>query len=96
MYPYVNLPVTAKLSYVMKKELTAGTQRIPAAPDMNVASKTRELVNRILPEDCRIKTRQDAWYAAAIGSVCLTFAFPPAVALAAYCIHRAKKEGGER
>lgn len=80
----------------MKKELTAGTQRIPAAHEMDFASKTRELVNRILPEDCQIKTRQDAWYAAAIGSVCLTFVFPPAIALAAYCVRRAKQEGGAR
>lgn len=78
----------------MKKELTVGTQRIPAANEMDFVSKIRELVNRILPEDCRIKTHQDAWYAAAIGSVCLTFVFPPAIALAAYCVNRAKREGG--
>lgn len=80
----------------MKKELTIGTQRVPTANEMDFVSKTRELVNRILPAECQVRTAQDAWYAAAIGSVCLTFVFPPAIALAAYCVHRAKQEGGVR
>lgn len=80
----------------MKKELTAGTQRIPAADGMNVVGKTRELVNRILPAECQVRTAQDAWYAVAILAIVVTFVFPPAVALAAYCVYRAKREGGER
>ena len=78
----------------MKKELTIGTQRVPAAHEINVVSKIRELINRTLPSECQIQTTQDAWYVAAIGSVCVTFLFPPAVAVAAYCVYRAKKEGG--
>ena len=31
-----------------------------------------------------------------IGALCVTFLFPPAVAAAAYCVYRAKREGGER
>ena len=80
----------------MKKELTAGTKSIPAAHEMNFAGKLRELVNRTLPSECQIQTTQDAWYVGAIGALCVTFLFPPAVAVAAYCVYRAKKEGGER
>ena len=92
----VNLPVTAKSHYRMKKELTAGTKSIPAAHEMNFAGKLRELVNRTLPSECQIQTTQDAWYMGAIGALCVTFLFPPAVAVAAYCVYRAKREGGER
>ena len=80
----------------MKKELTAGTKSIPAAHEMNFAGKLRELVNRTLPSECQIQTTQDAWYVGAIGALCVTFLFPPAVAVAAYCVYRAKREGGER
>lgn len=80
----------------MKKELTIGTQRVPTAHKINVVSKIRELVNRTLPSECQIQTTQDAWYVGAIGALCVTFLFPPAVAVAAYCVYRAKKEGGER
>ena len=80
----------------MKKELTAGTKSIPAAHEMNFAGKLRELVNRTLPSECQIQTTQDAWYVGAIGALCVTFLFPPAVAVAAYCVYRAKKEGGEQ
>ena len=95
--PYVNLPVHSQTHYcIMKKELTAGTKSIPAAHEMNFAGKLRELVNRTLPSECQIQTTQDAWYVGAIGALCVTFLFPPAVALAVYCVRRAKKEGGER
>lgn len=80
----------------MKKELTAGANSIPAAHEINVVSKIRELINRTLPSECQIQTAQDAWYVAAIGSLCVTFLFPPAVAVAAWCVYRAKREGGER
>lgn len=97
VYPHVNLPVTAKSHYsIMKKELTAGTKSIPAAHEMNFASKIRELINRTLPSECQIQTAEDAWYVGAIGALCVTFLFPPAVAAAAYCVYRAKREGGER
>lgn len=80
----------------MKKELTIGTQRVPTAHKINVVSKIRELINRTLPSECQIQTAEDAWYVGAIGALCVTFLFPPAVAVAAYCVRRAKKEGGER
>ena len=97
VYPHVNLPVTAKSHYsIMKKELTIGTQRVPTAHKINVVSKIRELINRTLPSECQIQTTQDAWYVGAIGALCVTFLFPPAVAAAAYCVYRAKREGGER
>ena len=97
VYPYVNLSVHSQIhTCIMKKELTAGTKSIPAAHEMNFASKLRELVNRTLPSECQIQTTQDAWYVGAIGALCVTFLFPPAVAVAAYCVYRAKKEGGAR
>ena len=80
----------------MKKELTLGTPAVPAHL-MNKASKTfRELVNRALPAECQIKTRQDAWYAGAIFATVATFLFPPAVLALAYCVFQAKKKGGAR
>lgn len=81
---------------IMKKELTIGTQRVPTAHKINVVSKIRELINRTLPSECQIQTAENAWYVGAIGALCVTFLFPPAVALAVYCVRRAKKEGGER
>lgn len=78
----------------MKKELTLGTPAVPAHLT-NKASKFRESLNRVLPEDCQIKTARDAWYVGAIGALTVTFIFPPAVLALAYCVIKAKK-GGER
>lgn len=78
----------------MKKELTLGTPAVPARLT-NKASKIRELLNNVLPEDCQIKTRRDAWHVAAIGCLCLSFVLPPAVLGLAYCVAQAKKEGGK-
>ena len=78
------------------KELTLkGTRSVPA-PRVSVAERTRELLNRVLPQECQVKTKQDAWYAGAIGALCVTFVFPPAVLAVAYCVVQAKKKGGER
>ena len=78
------------------KELTLkGTRSVPA-PRVSVAERTRELLNRVLPEECQIKTRQDAWYAGAILATVATFLFPPALLALAYCVFQAKKKGGER
>ena len=79
----------------MKKELTLGTPSVPARLT-NKASKIRESLNSVLPEDCQIRTTRDAWYVGAIGCLCLSFVFPPAVLWLAYCVAKAKKEGGER
>lgn len=78
----------------MKKELTLGTPAVPAH-EINFASKLRDRLNRMLPADCQIKTARDAWYAGAIGALCVTFIFPPAVLALAYCVIKAKK-GGRR
>ena len=79
----------------MKKELTLGTPAVPARLT-NKASKIRELLNNVLPSDCQIKTRRDAWHVAAIGCLCLSFVLPPAVLALAYCVIQAKKEGGRK
>ncbi len=80
----------------MNKNLTLGTPAVPAHLT-NKASKTfRDRLNRVLPQECQIKTAQDAWYAGAIGALCVTFIFPPAVLALAYCVFQAKKKGGER
>ncbi len=79
----------------MKKELTLGTPAVPAR-EINFASKLRDRLNRMLPADCQIKTAQDAWYAGAVGALCVTFIFPPAVLAVAYCVIQAKRKGGVR
>ncbi len=78
----------------MKKELTLGTPAVPAR-EINFGSKFRDSLNRVLPEDCQIQSTRDAWHVAAIGCLCLSFVFPPAVLGLAYCVVQAKKEGGE-
>lgn len=78
----------------MKKELTLGTPAVPAR-EINFGSKLRESLNRVLPEDCQIKSTRDAWYVGAIGCLCLLFALPPAVLGLAYCVVQAKKGGRE-
>ena len=79
----------------MKKELTIGTPVVPAHL-INKVSKLREQLNRVLPADCQIKTKQDAWYAGAVCALTVTFIFPLALLALAYCVVQAKKEGGER
>ena len=79
----------------MKKELTIGTPAVPAR-EINFGSKLRDSLNRVLPEDCQIQSTRDAWYVGAIGCLCLSFVLPPAVLGLAYCVVKAKKEGGER
>lgn len=79
----------------MNKELTLGTSAVPAH-DTNVVSKLRDQLNRALPQECQIKTAQDAWYAGAIFATVATFIFPPALLALAYCVVQAKKKGGER
>lgn len=69
----------------MKKELTLGTPTVPAHLT-NKASKIRELLNKVLPADCQIKTARDAWYMGAISVLAVTFIFPPAVLALAYCV----------
>ena len=93
--PFFSAIALTSVSY-MKKKLTAGANSLPAVHEINFVSKIRELVNRSLPSECQIQTTQDAWYVGAIGALCVTFLFPPAVAVAAYCVYRAKKEGGGR
>lgn len=78
----------------MKKELTLGTPAVPAHLT-NKASKLRDSLNRVLPSDCQIKTRRDAWHVAAIGCLCMSFVLPPAVLGLAYCVVQARK-GGEK
>lgn len=79
----------------MKKELTLGT----SLPVLRIdAAKFRELLNCVLPEECQVKNAADCWYVGTICSTCLTFLFPPALPLVAYCFYRAKKaeKGGAR
>lgn len=84
--------------YKMKKELTLGTPFVPAR-DINVVSKRfRELLNRVLPEECQCKTSADCWYVGCIVSGVLTMMLPYCLPLLGYCLYRAKKaeKGGGR
>lgn len=76
----------------MKEVILEGTQVVPASR-ASVAERTRELLNRVLPEECQVKTAQDAWYVAAIGAACVMLVFPPALLAVMYCVIRAKKGG---
>ena len=88
----------------MKKELTLnGLQEVPVSARLmnEVSKKSLELLNKCLkclPADCQVKTASDGWYVGTIAATCLTFLFPPALALVAYCFYRAKKaeKGGAR
>ena len=86
------------MHYKMKKELTLGTPSVPARLVDEVSKKSLELLNRALPAECQVKTAADGWYVGAIGALCVTFVFPPALLALAYCVIRAKKaeKGGGR
>ena len=77
----------------MKKELTLGTSSVPAH-EINFVSKLRNQLNRVLPAECQVKTASDAWYLGAVGALCVTFIFPPAILALAYCVIQAKRKGG--
>ena len=79
----------------MKKELTLGA---PSVPVLRIdAARFRELLNRVLPAECQVKNATDCWYVGAAVTGVLAMMFPPAVALLAWCVVKAKREeGGER
>lgn len=78
----------------MKKELTLGTPSVPAHLINKVSKTFRDQLNRVLPAECQVKTASDAWYLGAVGSLCVTFIFPPAILALAYCVIQAKRKGG--
>ncbi len=80
----------------MKKELTLGT---PTVPVLRIdAERFRELLNRVLPEECQVENAADCWYVGCIVSGVLTMMLPFCLPLLGYCLYRAKKaeKGGER
>lgn len=81
----------------MKEVILDGAKVAPASR-VSVAERMRVLLNRVLPEECKIETAQDAWYVAAIGAACVMLVFPPAIGALAWCVYRAKKaeKGGGR
>ena len=90
------LACNSQTNTFMKKELTLGT---PSVPVLRVsAERFRELLNRVLPEECQVKTASDGWYVVAIFATVATLLFPPLVAVVGYCVYRAEKakKGGER
>ena len=80
----------------MKKELTLGTTSVPVVRVS--AERFRELLNRVLPEECQVKNATDCWYAGCIVSGVLTMMLPYCLPLLGYCLYRAKKaeKGGGR
>lgn len=76
----------------MKKELTLGA---PSVPVLRIdAERFRKLLNRVLPAECQVKNATDCWYAGAAVTGVLAMMFPPAVALLAWCVVKAKREEG--
>ena len=91
---FVNLPVDSQTHIrIMNKELTLGTTSVPGH-ETDFVTKLRDQLNRVLPAECQVKTASDAWYLGAVGSLCVTFVFPPALLAVAYCVIQAKKKGG--
>ncbi len=95
-YLQENLSVIAKPHYSMNKNITLGTHSV-STPCVSAAEKIRELLNRVLPKECQVRTASDAWYVATMAATCFTLICPPAITLVGYCLHRAKKgeKGGE-
>ena len=96
LYPsrtFVNLLFHFKCCTKMKELALNGTTSVPA-PRKSVAERTKELLNRVLPEDCQIKTASDAWNVAAVLALCATVVFPPCLPLLAWCAYKANKKGG--
>lgn len=75
----------------MKKELTLGTSIVPAHLINEASKRIRKYVNRVLPEECQVKTASDGWYVVAIFATVVTLLFPPLVAVVGYCVYRAEK-----
>ena len=57
------------------------------------AGRIRELLNRVLPEECQVKNAADCWYVGCIVSGVLTMMLPYCLPLLGYCLYRAKKAG---
>ena len=89
------------------KELTIGTQSVPASRKSvgeSVNALTEQVNNlqhryyKELAPDCEIKTVADKWYFGAIVSVCFGLVFPLLFAATALCVYKAKKcqKGGTK
>ena len=91
-FPYLStLLFHFKCTTKMKELALNGTRSVPV---LRIdAAKFRELLNRVLPRECRIETAQDAWYVGAVAWLCVALVFPPVLPLAAWCVLRAKKAG---
>ena len=76
--------------------------RAQAAPigRINLAAKFRSLLsicllklNSILPDDCQVKTKTDAYYLGAIAFIAATLVYWPFIIGAVFCVIKAKKGG---
>ena len=73
----------------MKNQLP-GTKEVPT---FHSESEEESFFNWYLRnlDDCKIKTKSDAYYVSAIALFSLTFLFPPFILGAMYCVIKAKK-----
>lgn len=79
------------------KTRIAGINQLPVASDINVTSKSSSFISYFLPEECRVRTRADFYYVAALAFLCVTFIFVPFIIGTIACVVKAKKyqKGGQ-
>lgn len=83
---------------------SSGTLNVPASGIQSVSESVNALTEQVnhlqrryyrsLAPDCEVRTASDKWYLRAILSLCAGFVFPPLLAVAGWCVYKAKK-GGE-
>ena len=74
----------------MKRELILGTVPVPATSE-HPALRICKKLNGMLPADCQIENRCDAWHLASVASLCLSLVFIPAVLLLAFCVVKSRR-----
>lgn len=80
----------------MKKQ-SPGTQYVPVfrSSDKPIANRLNSVLSYFLPEDCKITSKSDFYYASSIACLCATFLFPWFIVGAAICLYKAKKGGSK-
>lgn len=79
-----------------ERRSTADTERRSIAGlESRLAVRLAHLLNRIIPDDCRIRTAADYHETIAVIIACFGLMYPPLFAVTAWCVWQAKKGGGE-
>ena len=86
----------SEIHHRMKKQ-SPGTQYVPVfrSSDKPIANRLNSVLSYFLPEDCKITSKSDFYYASSIACLCATFLFPWFIVGAALCLYKAKKGGSK-